>query len=84
MRARTACLVMALAGCATDGQVGFTDCRSVDWYKYGYRDGSASAARSNLESYERDCASAGVKPDAAAYVKGLQQGILDFSNRRRF
>lgn len=79
-----AVLAIVLAGCASDGILGMADCKSVDWYKYGYRDGSASAARSNLDQYIRECAPSGVKPDETAYNKGLQAGIADFSNRRRF
>ena len=74
----------ALVGCASDGKVGLNDCKEVDWYKYGFRDGSAHAARSNLERYEQDCAASGVKPDAAAYNKGLAAGIAEFRNRRNF
>ena len=75
-------LAILLAGCASDGMLGMDGCKNLDWYKLGYRDGSASAARSNLDQYQKQCA--GVTPDAAAYNKGLQAGISDFSNKRRF
>jgi hypothetical protein len=84
MKIKEIAFALTLAGCAADGQLGLSDCKSADWYRYGYRDGSASAARSNLPHYVAECAASGIKPDEAAYNKGLQQGILDFSNRRRF
>ena len=86
MKIRTAVLAVTLgvSGCASDGKLGLDDCKSADWYKYGYRDGSASAARSNFDHYVSECATSGVKPDQAAYNKGLQAGIADFANKRRF
>ena len=83
-RVATILVAAMVAGCASDGKLGLDDCKGVDWYKYGYRDGSAGAARTNLEHYIRECAPSGVKPDEAAYNKGLQSGIADFANKRRF
>jgi outer membrane protein assembly factor BamD (BamD/ComL family) len=81
----TALVALAVtAGCASDQKLGATECKAVDWYKYGFRDGSASAARSNLEHYNRECAGSGVTPDAAAYNKGLGDGIASMRGRRNF
>ena len=76
--------VLAISGCASDGMLGMGDCKSADWYKVGYRDGSAAAASSNFDAYARQCASSGAKPDQAAYNRGLQAGIADYANKRRF
>ena len=70
---------LALAACA-DGQVLSTDdCKSTDWFKLGYRDGSA-AGRSELDKYTQHCG--GVTPNAAAYNQGLEKGQWEKAHRR--
>jgi predicted small secreted protein len=68
-----------LAACADTPAVGMGDCKSTDWYKLGYRDGS-QAGRSELDAYAQHCA--GVKPDAAAYNQGLEKGQWEKAHRR--
>jgi len=70
---------LALTACADGVIMPSDDCGKVDWYKLGYRDGSA-AGRSELEGYARHCA--GVKPDEAAYNQGLEKGQWEKAHRR--
>jgi hypothetical protein len=76
---------IALVGCAStpDGALGLKACKDVDWYQYGWRDGSMSGL-SSLERYTADCAVVGVKPDAAQYEKGLETGRWEKAHRSRF
>jgi len=68
---------LALAACAEGGAI-MPDCKTLDWYKLGYRDGSA-AGRSELAAYAQHCS---VKPDEAAYNQGLEKGQWEKAHRR--
>jgi hypothetical protein len=60
----------ANAGCTT---LNAEDCRTMDWFRLGARDGETN---SNLISrYAGQCAPAGVTPDAAQYAKGRIRGL---------
>jgi hypothetical protein len=76
---------IVLAGCAStpDGALGLKACKDVDWYQYGWRDGSVSGL-SSLEKYTADCAVVGVKPDAAQYNGGLETGRWEKAHRSNF
>jgi uncharacterized protein DUF2799 len=67
-------LVLAafLAACATTPD-DLAECQGADWYRIGNRDGQAGRD-SQLQARSAACASLGVKPDAAQYDKGLQDG----------
>ncbi|MGH9576067.1 MAG: DUF2799 domain-containing protein [Terriglobales bacterium] len=67
-----ACL-LALAGCLSMGAEG---CRNADWNRLGQRDGY-SGGGAMLEVYAADCAAHGVRPDAAAYAKGMETGAAN-------
>jgi hypothetical protein len=71
--------ILALAACADTPSIGMDDCKTVDWYKLGYRDGSA-AGRSELDRYTQHCG--GVAPNAAAYNQGLEKGQWEKAHRR--
>jgi len=63
---------LALAGCATTPD-DLAECQGADWYRIGDRDGQAGR-NSQLEARSAQCASLGVKPDAAQYEKGWSAG----------
>ena len=48
---------LALASFAAHGAIGLGDCKHVDWYKFGLRDGSVSGRSSRGTSW-RSCHSA--------------------------
>ena len=72
---------LALASFAAYGAIGLGDCKTIDWYKFGLRDGSVSG-RSSLDEYTAQCAKSGVTPDAAQYAKGLEAGQWEKAHRR--
>ena len=72
---------LMLASFAAHGAIGLGDCKNVNWYNYGLRDGSVSG-RSNLDEYTARCSKFGVTPDAAQYAKGLAAGQWEKANRR--
>ena len=61
---------LALAGCQS---LGVGDCRAIDWYQLGVRDGESN---SNLiDRYTAQCNSSGAQPDAARYAEGRVRGL---------
>lgn len=72
---------LALSTLPAHASIGLGDCKNVDWYKFGLRDGSVSG-RSSLSDYIAECARYGVKPDEARYAKGLADGQWEKANRR--
>ena len=73
-----ACASLA-CGCASFGPEA---CAKTDWYRQGYVDGSRSWY-SLIDQHESRCAAAGVKPDAAQYQRGWEQGRFDFDDAHR-
>ncbi len=66
--ALAACLVTA--GCTT---LNAEDCRTMDWFRLGARDGETN---SNLIArYGGQCTSSGAQPDAARYAQGRTRGL---------
>ncbi|NCP39780.1 MAG: DUF2799 domain-containing protein [Rhodoferax sp.] len=68
-------LLLALFGCASMSE---TQCQVADWQRVGLQDGAIGMAESHLADYVKDCAKVGVTPDAVAYRKGWDAGILRF------
>lgn len=71
-----ACVLLA-AGCAGSTA---ESCASVDWYRQGYTDGSRTWY-SLIDQHTSRCGAFGVKPDAAQYDKGFQDGRWDAEHR---
>jgi len=69
---------LLLAGCATAPD-DVVECRSADWEKVGRRDGG-SGHSSQLQAHAAACAPHGVKPDEAAYARGLETGRAQYAN----
>lgn len=66
---------LALAGCATLNE---SECRTVDWFQLGARDGSDGAARTRIEEHRQACAEFGLAADDAAWLQGYQAGLQDY------
>jgi hypothetical protein len=60
----------ALSGCVTYSA---DDCRNVDWYRIGDRDG-VSGSQSLVDHYRQMCAAHGVKIDDGRYLQGWRDG----------
>jgi hypothetical protein len=64
-----------LGSCATLNE---SECRSVDWFQLGARDGNDGAARSRIEDHRKACAEYGLPADDAAWFQGYEAGLLDY------
>lgn len=73
-------LVALCAGCASLSE---SECRSGDWGGLGYRDGAAGFQRTILDSHDKACAKAGVKPDANAWYAGYERGNAAYCTPQR-
>ena len=72
-----ACVLLA-GGCA--GSTSEERCASTDWYRQGYADGRRTWY-SRIDEHAARCAASGVKPDAAQYKKGWDDGRFDYEHR---
>ncbi|HUN68064.1 MAG TPA: hypothetical protein VMU46_04650 [Burkholderiales bacterium] len=63
-----ACL--AIAGCTT---LDAEDCRTIDWYWLGVRDGEFNT--NDIGKYTYQCLPAGVRPDETRYQQGRVRGL---------
>lgn len=71
-----AALALLLSGCASMAP---EQCRMADWLQVGVQDGSVGRApQPRLGQYAKDCAEAGVRPDAARFHQGWEMGILRY------
>ena len=68
-------MVLLANGCATLDE---GECRTVDWYDLGIRDGSAGWAASRVEEHAKACADFGIRPDRARYEDGRRVGLVDY------
>lgn len=66
---------VALMGCASMSE---SECRVADWGRVGLADGSRGESESRLAAYSDDCGKIGITPDATAYRKGWDVGIVRF------
>lgn len=77
MRALTL-LLLLLGGCAG---LSDADCRGMDWYRLGRRDGEVYGSRAAIDQYRYQCAAYGVAPDEAAYALGWDDGNMEYRQR---
>ena len=68
-------LLTALAGCATLDE---SQCRSVNWFELGSRDGSLGYGENRLESHREACSEFGLSTDAAAWREGYAEGLQSY------
>lgn len=72
-------LLPVLAACATLSE---KECRSVDWYELGERDGFAGYQRVRIEEHADACSKAGILPNRDAYFAGREQGVYRYCDPR--
>ena len=66
---------IALTGCASMSE---SECRVADWSRVGFNDGTRGESESRLAAYSEDCGKIGITPDATAYRRGWDTGIVRF------
>lgn len=74
-RAVCGLLLSLLAGCATLDE---SQCRSVNWFELGSRDGSLGYSESRLQAHGEACSEFGLSADAAAWRNGYAQGLQSY------
>jgi hypothetical protein len=78
MRLRLAFLSAAALGLSACATLNETECRSVDWYDLGVRDGNSGYTPGRLDEHRDACAEYGLGPDARAWRNGYETGLLDY------
>jgi hypothetical protein len=68
-----------LGGCASMSE---EQCRRADWPAQGERDGRQGQPASRIAEHREACAKAGVTPDAAAWQRGWQRGVIVYCSPR--
>ena len=68
-------VLVLLAGCESMSK---QECKVADWQRVGFNDGASGQSERRLAAYAEDCGEAGVTPDAQAYRRGWDGGILRF------
>lgn len=64
-----------LSGCES---MSVSECKVADWERVGRSDGARGDSDRRIVDYTEDCGKAGVTPNAAAYRRGWDVGILQF------
>lgn len=64
-----------LAGCAT---LTPEQCRNADWRQIGFADGASGASAVRINDHAKACAETGVKPDLDSYLRGREQGLVNY------
>ncbi len=64
-----------LGGCATMSE---DACRVADWQRVGRDDGARGENDSRLADHVESCRKAGVTPDAAAWRRGWDSGVMSY------
>lgn len=70
-----ALLVLGLGGCAS---MSGDECVTGDWAAIGFEDGSRGYTPDRISGYRKACAKHGVTPDFQAYLRGRDQGLVEF------
>jgi hypothetical protein len=66
---------LVLGGCASMSE---SQCLVADWQRVGFADGAAGIGETRLAEYVTDCGKIGITPNAAAYLRGRDEGIVGF------
>ncbi|MFC6632728.1 DUF2799 domain-containing protein [Microbulbifer taiwanensis] len=72
--------VLLASGCATMSE---EECMVADWHAIGYEDGAAGLQLGQLSKRREACADYGVRPDAAAYRAGREEGLALYCTEHR-
>ena len=67
-----------VAGCTT---MSAQQCRAVDWYELGYRDGDVYGMRPRIDQYAYQCRAAGAEVRENAYMAGWVDGYREWVSR---
>lgn len=70
-----AAAALLLTSCATLSE---TECRSVDWFDLGVRDGTHGYSESRLDEHRQSCSEHGLATDAAAWRQGHVTGLESY------
>ncbi len=65
------------AGCVSMTE---PECRSANWYDYGWREGMAGL-RPMIDVYLYQCRALKVEPSETAYMKGWSEGKWEYDSR---
>lgn len=68
-------VAFALGSCATLNE---SECRSVDWFQLGARDGGAGYSPGRLDEHREACSEFGLAADDAMWRRGYEAGLLDY------
>lgn len=74
-RLLAAVLGLGLSGCATLDE---SQCRNINWFELGARDGFAGHSRQRLELHREACSEFGLNPNAVDWQEGYAAGLGDF------
>lgn len=66
---------LLLTGCATLDE---RECRHIDWYQLGARDGGFGYGERRIEEHREACSAFGLDADASAWRQGHAAGLQDF------
>jgi hypothetical protein len=66
---------LVLGGCASMSE---SQCQVADWQRVGFSDGAAGIGETRLAEYVTDCGKIGIAPNAPAYRRGWDEGIVGF------
>lgn len=68
-------VALALAGCES---MSVSECKVADWTRVGMADGATGVNVQRIADYTEDCGKAGIVPNAQAYRRGWDAGIVQF------
>jgi hypothetical protein len=68
-------VVLLLAGCAT---LSPEQCMRADWRQIGFSDGAGGASATRINDHAKACAEVGVRPDLDQYLRGREQGLVNY------
>lgn len=68
-------LALLLGGCES---MTVSECKVADWSRVGAADGANGVSDRRIADYTEDCGKAGIVPNARAYRRGWDAGIVQF------
>lgn len=68
-------VALALSGCES---MTVSECKVADWSRVGAADGARGESDTRIAAYTEDCGKAGIVPNAKAYRRGWDSGIVHF------
>lgn len=66
---------LVLTGCES---MSVSECKVADWSRVGAADGAKGESDRRIADYTEDCGKAGIVPNAKAYRRGWDAGIVQF------